>query len=189
MPRLHIMGLLAISMALGAGGLPECARAQASVQTQTIDPFGLQVTLIAKPIVYVAGTAKWDTAFESLVDAFKTVRAYLDKAGLKASGPAMTIYTATSDTGFEFQAAMPLAEPPKAPPPGNIVVGTSPEGAMLKFVHRGAYEAMDTTYEAITNYLDEKNLEAKDLFIEEYVTDPLTTAADKLVINVFVPVK
>ncbi len=27
---------------------------------------------------------------------------------------------------------------------------------------------MDTTYEAITNHLDEKQLDAKDLFIEEY---------------------
>ena len=36
---------------------------------------------------------------------------------------------------------------------------------------------MDSTYEAITNYLDDKQLEAKDLFIEEYATDPVKTAA------------
>jgi effector-binding domain-containing protein len=48
---------------------------------------------------------------------------------------------------------------------------------------------MDNTYEAITNHLDEKRLEAKDMFIEEYVTDPVTTADDKLVVNVFVPLK
>ena len=48
---------------------------------------------------------------------------------------------------------------------------------------------MDNTYEAITNHLDEKKQEAKDTFIEEYVTDPLTTTEDKLVINVFVPLK
>jgi effector-binding domain-containing protein len=48
---------------------------------------------------------------------------------------------------------------------------------------------MDNTYEAITNHLDDKNLEAKDTFIEEYLTDPLKTAEDKLVINVFVPLK
>ena len=48
---------------------------------------------------------------------------------------------------------------------------------------------MDTTYEAITNYLDEKQLDAKDLFIEEYRTDPVTTPEDKLVIDVYVPIK
>ena len=36
--------------------------------------------------------------------------------------------------------------------------------------------------------LDDKRLEAKDLFIEEYVTDPAKTPPDKLVINVYVPV-
>ena len=48
---------------------------------------------------------------------------------------------------------------------------------------------MDSTYEAITNYLDDKGLEAKDLFIEEYATDPVTDQPDKLVVNVFVPIK
>ena len=48
---------------------------------------------------------------------------------------------------------------------------------------------MDSSYEAITNYLDDKGLEAKDLFIEEYATDPLTTKPDQMVVNVFVPIK
>ena len=48
---------------------------------------------------------------------------------------------------------------------------------------------MDSTYEAITNYLDEKKLEAKDLFVEQYVTDPRSTPEDKLVVEVYVPLK
>ena len=48
---------------------------------------------------------------------------------------------------------------------------------------------MDSTYEAITNHLDEKRLEARDLFVEQYVTDPLTTPEDNLVIEVYVPIK
>jgi effector-binding domain-containing protein len=78
---------------------------------------------------------------------------------------------------------------PKEPPKGDIAVGPAPSGKALKFVHRGSYDAMDSTYEAITNFLDDKQLEAKDLFIEEYATDPVKTAPDKLVVNVFVPVK
>jgi effector-binding domain-containing protein len=48
---------------------------------------------------------------------------------------------------------------------------------------------MDSTYEAITNYLDEKQLDAKDMFIEEYVTDILKASPDNLVIDIYVPVK
>ena len=54
-------------------------------------------------------------------------------------------------------------------------MGKSPDGKALKFVHRGSYDNMDNTYEAITNHLDDKKLEAKDTFIEEYITDPLKT--------------
>ena len=72
---------------------------------------------------------------------------------------------------------------------GEIAVGTSPEGHALKFVHRGSYDGLDNTYEAITNYLDDHKLEAKDMFIEQYLTDPLTANEDHLVVNVYVLVK
>src|SRR5262249_40630335 len=98
------------------------------------------------------------------------------------------IYTATDDTGFQFQAAVPVAQAP-ALPPGDIKIGKSPIGTALKFIHRGSYDAMDTTYEAITNYLDEKKLEAKDLFVEQYLKDPVATPEDDLVIEVYVPLK
>jgi effector-binding domain-containing protein len=156
---------------------------------QNGDPFGQNMTLAGKTIIYVKGTGTWDKAFETITGAFKKINAYLDKEGIKANGLPMTIFTATDDTGFDFQAAVPIAEAPKNPPHGDMNVGQSPEGTALKFVHRGSYDDLDNTYEAITNYLDDKKLEAKDIFIEEYVTDPAKSEAGKLVINVYVLIK
>jgi effector-binding domain-containing protein len=156
---------------------------------QSGDAFGEEVTLPERTIVYLKGEGTWDKAFETLIEAFKTLNQYLEKQGIKSNGPAMTIYTQTDDTGFQFQAALPIAEAPKNPPKGDIAIGQAPSGKALKFVHRGSYDAMDTTYEAITNYLDDKKLEAKDLFIEEYAGDPVKSGEDKLVVNVYVPVK
>ena len=153
------------------------------------DPFGEEVTLPERTIVYLKGHGTWDSAFETLVESFKSLNQYLDKQGITPTGPAMTIYTETDDTGFNFQVALPIAEAPKNPPRGDIAIGKSPSGKAFKFVHRGSYDAMDTAYEAITNFLDEKRLEAKDLFIEEYIADPLKTSADKLIVNVYVPTK
>jgi effector-binding domain-containing protein len=153
------------------------------------EAFAQEVTLSEKTIIYFKGTGNWDAAFDTIVDGFKTVKAYMDKADIKPAGPATTIYTATDDTSFSFQAAFPIAEAPKDPPKGDIAIGKSPAGKALKFVHRGSYDSMDTTYEAITNYLDEKQLDAKDMFIEEYETDPVTTPEDKLVIDVYVPLR
>jgi len=153
------------------------------------DPFGAEVTMMEKPIVFFRGNGNWDAAFETIVDAFKTVKTFVAKQGLKQNGPAMTIYTATDDTSFSFLAAVPVVQLPQETPRGDIGAGMSPGGKALKFIHRGSYDSMDTTYEAITNHLDEKQLDAKDLFIEEYETDPVTTPEDKLVVEVYVPIK
>jgi len=104
------------------------------------------------------------------------------------AGNPMIVYTSTDDTGFTYLAEFPIDQAPKNLTE-NMSIGKSPEGKALKFVHRGSYDNMDNTYEAITNHLDDKKLEAKDTFIEEYITDPLKTAEDKLVINVYVPLK
>jgi effector-binding domain-containing protein len=155
---------------------------------QTADPFGEQFSLEPKKVVVMKGTANWDAAFDTLVDSFKALTALLDKQGIKPAGNVMIVYTSTDDTGFTFLAQIPVEQDVKNLAKG-MSMGQSPEGKALKFVHRGSYDNMDNTYEAITNHLDEKKLEAKDTFIEEYITDPLKTAEDKLVINVYVPLK
>jgi effector-binding domain-containing protein len=195
---------LAAALAVVATACSGAAQAQTQTQADPMPPitgpaspsplqpgdaFGVEVTMPERTIIYIEGHSNWDTAFESIVDAFKSLNEYLAKQGIKPNGPAMTIYTQTDDSGFSFRAALPVAETPKDPPKGDIGVGPAPSGKALKFVHRGSYDAMDSTYEAITNYLDDKQLEAKDLFIEEYVSDPVTTDPDKLVVNVLVPIK
>jgi effector-binding domain-containing protein len=203
--RLAVAATLAAAIFAAAGGQPAWAEnpAQAppaapaqpapaapqAAPAQANDPFGEDATLTAKPIVYLKGTGTWDNAFETITNSFKTLKTYVTKEGLKIDGQAMTIFTATDDTGFQFQAAIPVADPPKTPPKGEIAVGTSPEGHALKFVHRGSYDGLDNTYEAITNYLDDHKLEAKDMFIEQYLTDPLTANEDHLVVNVYVLIK
>jgi effector-binding domain-containing protein len=141
----------------------------AAAPVQTADAFGEEITLAPKTVVIIKGNANWDSAFDTLIDSFKALSALLDKQGIK------------------------LAEVPVDQEPKNLTkamsMGKSPEGKALKFVHRGSYDNMDNTYEAITNHLDDKKLEAKDTFVEEYIADPLKTAEDKLVINVYVPLK
>jgi effector-binding domain-containing protein len=160
----------------------------ATAPVQSADAFGEEITLEPKTVVIIKGNANWDSAFDTLIDSFKALSALLDKQGIKPSGNSMIVYTSTDDTGFTYLAEIPVDQEPK-----NLTkamsMGKSPDGKSLKFVHRGSYDNMDNTYEAITNHLDDKKLEAKDTFVEEYITDPLKTAEDKLVINVYVPLK
>ena len=199
MSGLRIMLTVVSALVLfgAAGAAPVAAQGAAPAQEnssrpenlQPGDAFGEEVNLPEQTIVFFSGTGQWENAFETIVDGFKAVSGYLKKAGIKPSGPPMTIYTSTNDTSFQFRAAFPLAEAPKDKPTGDIAIAKTSPGKAYKFIHRGSYDDMDTTYDAITNFLDEKQLDAKGLFIEQYVTDPISTPQEKLVVEVFVPVK
>ncbi|OQW57711.1 MAG: transcriptional regulator [Proteobacteria bacterium SG_bin9] len=157
-------------------------------QKAQIDPFGEEVTITAKKVISIKGTANWDNAFESLTDSLKTLTTILEKQGIKQAGPAIIVYTSADDTGLVYQAQLPVEQDPKSLPK-DVTITKSPEGKVLKFIHRGSYDTMENTYEAITNHLDDKRLEANDTYIEEYDTDPLKTPEDKLVITIYVPPK
>ncbi len=210
MPCLRLAALLLLIVTLGPAAGPAAAQsAEAPAEpaaplgqlpnaspkvpdtpaAQPGDVFGETVTLPERTVIYLQGQSTWDSAQDTLVDAFKSLDEYLGKHGIKPDGAPMTIYTETDDSGFKFRAAVPVAQVPPDPPKGDIAVGQAPSGKALKFVHRGSYAELDTTYEAITDYLDDKGIDAKDQFIEEYVSGPLRAGDNELVVNILVPVK
>ena len=148
------------------------------------------MTLPERTIIYIKGQGKWDAAFETLVDAFKSLNEYLDKQGIKPAGPAMTIYTETDDTGFSFEAAY---------------VDRRSAGRAAERRHRGrarrrpARRSNSSIAAPTTPWIRPTRRSPitsttsissrRDLFIEEYVTDPVKTNAENLMVNVFVPVK
>ena len=159
-------------------------------EAPTKDTFGEAMTLTPKTIIYLKGNGNWDNALETLQDAFKSVYALIEKQGLQKAGPPMTIYTDFDDTNFTYQAAVPIAEAPKDLPKGDIAVGQSPAGKSLKFAYKGSFMKMeDTIYNAIPEYLDEKQLEPSGTFIEEYLADPVTTPENKFDISIYVMLK
>src|SRR5437868_4135314 len=105
---------------------PPAAQAPAPPATppvaQTADPFGEELTLTARTVLMVKGTADWDSAFETITDNLKKLMAFVDKQGIKAASPPLIVYTSTDDNGFTFQAEVPVDDPPKSLPK-DISVG------------------------------------------------------------------
>jgi effector-binding domain-containing protein len=162
---------------------------KAETRPKTNDAFAEDVTLTPKTIIYLKGNTTLDKAFETLQDAFKSLNTLLEKQGIARTGPSMAIYSYPDDPddlSFAFQAAIPIAAPPKDLPKGDIQIGESPSGKALKFVYRGSYDAMEDIYEPIAAYLDEKQIDVTNVHIEEYETDLATTPEGKLVVNIYV---
>lgn len=153
------------------------------------DGFGEEIEMRPSPVLQKRAQSGWDEGFETIVATLKEIGAELDRLNLNPSGPPLVVYTATDDAGFDFEAAIPFAGATTEKPNAAFEFSASPAGKALRFTHRGSFDAMDPTYEQIANLLDAKDLEAQDLYIEEYRSDPRTTAPDDLVIDILVPLK
>lgn len=145
----------------------------------------------ARPTAFLHGQAKWSDGFASLMSAQAKVKDAVAKAGLKQSGQPMTVFTETDDSGFSYDAMLPLADKPSdnVKLDDDVKLGLSPSGKAIKFEHRGSYDDIDGTYELITAYLDEKGLESRNFFIEEYLTDLKTSDDPNLSVDIYVFVK
>jgi effector-binding domain-containing protein len=147
------------------------------------------VDVPSRPTAMLSGKVNWDNGFAAIKDSLAKVKTALDKAGLKASGPPLTVFTDTDDKGFSYEAMVPLAAKPTAAFSGDVQLAASPSGKAIKFQHRGPYADIDSTYDLITAYLDEKDLEARDFFVEEYLSE-LTNAEDpNLAVDIYVFLK
>ena len=149
------------------------------------------VELQARPTVALAGTAEWEEGMRALADAVDTLRKEMGKAGLEATGNPLAVFVETDDKGFRFEAMIPIAARPDSAPalPNGMRIATSPTGKTMKFEHRGSYDEIDTTYEAITAYLDEKGLEAQNLFVEEYLSLPKSPEEDGAQVDIYIFLK
>ena len=150
-----------------------------------------QIDLQPRPSLALDGDGKWDEGLPSIVAALDKLRDEMAKAGLQPGGKPLAVFTETDDQGFKFTAMLPLAaKPATAPTLGqNVRLAETPAGKAMKFEHRGSYEEIDTSYEAITAYLDEKGLEAQNQFIEEYLTMPKGADDTDLEVDIYVFLK
>lgn len=147
--------------------------------------------IAARVTIQTHGAAKWEEGYAKIVDAVAKLRAAAQKAGLKETGRPVAVFTDTDDAGFKFDAMLPVDAPADAKPDlgPDISIAQAPSGKAVRFEHRGAYDDIDSTYEAITAYLDEKGLEARNLFVEEYVVEAKDSSDIALQVDIYVFLK
>ena len=149
------------------------------------------IEVAARPVALTRGNSTWEDGFKNINAAFKKLDAEVSRAGLKTAGRPVTVFVETDDNGFHYEAMLPLEKLPEGRDSltPEVRLGQSPSGKAMKFQHRGAYDDIDSTYEAITAYLDEKGLEARNLFVEEYLSDLKASDDPSTKIDIYVFIK
>lgn len=152
---------------------------------------GQTVDLTARPAAFMEGKANRDEVYSAILGSLAAIRNELTKAGLKPAGRPLTVFLEADDSGFKYRAEIPIDAIPdgKTQLSEAVKFGQTPGGKAMRFEHRGAYDDIDATYEAITAYLDEKGVDAQDVFIEEYLNDIETADNPNLQIDIYVLIK
>jgi effector-binding domain-containing protein len=160
---------------------PKVADAEQNSATQTfitlapppLDPNNPEeVVMVSRPAFVMRGQSSWDDGYQALAGSFARLNSEARALDLKVTGRAVAVFVETDDRGFRYEAVLPVASLPAQRPanwPSDMRLGATPEGKAIRFVHKGPYDEIDSTYEAITAYLDVKGIEAKETLIEEYI--------------------
>ncbi|KAF0230657.1 MAG: transcription activator effector [Beijerinckiaceae bacterium] len=128
----------------------------------------------ARPVIRLKGQSTWNEGFASLKKALALLDAEARRLNLPREGNPMAYFVDSDDIGFTYEAMLPLG----APAPAGTAFGKefdaalSPGGRAVVFSHEGAYDEIDTAYEALTAWLDDKNLVSTGKFLEEYELVP-----------------
>ena len=146
-----------------------------------------QVTLPAKPAAILSGKAKKEDMARELATSFKRIEDVLAKDGVKPAGRPLAVFTSDSDDVLQFEAMIPILSAPAQPSDSGdgVRFGSTPSGKGYRYRHSGSYDAIENTYGILSTYFDMKDIVVQDLFIEEYVTDLIDGADEKLEVNVY----
>lgn len=148
------------------------------------------IEMAARPALTFSGKADWDTGYQTIMETIAKLRAEAKRAGLTVTGYPLTVFRSTDDVGFRFDAMLLVTPPPTDPQLGaDFKMMQTPSGKAVKFEHRSSYEEIESTYEAITAWLDEKGLDSRDLFIEEYLNEGKGADDTDLQVDIYVFVK
>jgi effector-binding domain-containing protein len=123
----------------------------------------------AQPAAVVRGHARPLELPAFLGGAFDAVIRALGEQHLHPAGPPFARYRPTGD-GFDVEAGFPTDGSPR--PAGTVVPAELPGGWIATAVHRGSYESLGATYDALGRWLAEHGYEPAGAPWESYLDEP-----------------
>jgi effector-binding domain-containing protein len=145
----------------------------------------------SQPMLYVTrkSTMAPDEIGKAMADAFATLGKFIGQHGVPVVGPPLAIYHDYSKSGLVMDIGFPVMAPATGMAAGEIRAGETPSGKALKAVHRGAYDKLRETYDALGEQMKQAGIPMPAKSWEVYLTDPDTTPEAEQITEIFMPVK
>lgn len=121
---------------------------------------------------------------EAMAEAYREIMDFMTANGIAMAAQPMTITRAWNESGYAFDAAIPVVMQ-EAAPTGKVQTGVSPSGRAVRVIHRGPYEQMMPTYEKLSAYMGAHGLREGPVSWEQYISDPGETPSEDLVTHIY----
>jgi effector-binding domain-containing protein len=151
------------------------------------------------PVLAVQLSDRCSPAPEAIKDAmgrsFGALMGFIEQHRLVIAGQPRAIYTFYGPEGMDFTVAIPVAAPSAIPPEGGpVTIARVTGGKVLRFIHRGPYHELRTTYNRITQYMQAQGLMKSEAdwarympMWEEYLNDPDQIPETELQTYIYLP--
>lgn len=143
-------------------------------------------------IVYTAAGSTWDVAAigQAFGEAYGKIGEFVASHNLQMAGPPLAITTSSDEQGWQFDAAMPIAEMPELEidPASEVQIRQTRGGMTIRGVSVGSYSNLSTNWDKVKAWAAAHGYEVADNLWEEYVSDPGDTPEEELVTHLNLPV-
>jgi effector-binding domain-containing protein len=131
------------------------------------------------------------TPAEKLSDAigssYGQIGRYMEAHQVHPAGPPFAMYYNMDMSNLDVEIGIPVQG--EIDGQDNIKACSIPGGPAATAVHTGPYDTIGTTYDKITAFVKEKNLETQPYCYEFYLNDPRETKPEELKTEIFFPLK
>ncbi len=122
-----------------------------------------------------------------LADAFGAVRQCLNELGEEPVGPAYVAYPSMGRQNLDVEMGFPVARPLRNK--GGVKASEIPAGKYATCLHAGPYGGIDAAYAALSRWLAANGQQTTGAAYEMLLTDPLTTPAPAMEIQILLRLK
>jgi effector-binding domain-containing protein len=161
-----------------AESLPEADFASANIAIVEVAPVDVLM-------VSASSSQQADDVARALAEAFGEITRYMTANDIEIAGQPMAITRAWDEQGYRFDAALPVDRLPESVN-GRIRAGQSPGGRAIRIIHRGPYDEMLGSYDALASYMAAHGLREGAVSWEHYISDPGDTAPEDLVTHIYI---
>jgi effector-binding domain-containing protein len=168
----------------GLANLKVFAEAMPNVDFSDLSVEHLEVEPIDVFYIQSVSSQDPDNIASALGTAFQEIMTFMFDNDMEMAGQPMTIARSWDESGYAFDAAIPIAET-DVEPAGNILRGQSPSGSAIRVIHRGSYEQMRPAYEKLAAYMSANGLREGPVSWEHYISDPGEVSEENLITNIY----